>query len=71
MGSILSAISYDIDDYERRCKNYDETIQYTHGSPDCYGLHADWLEARERQDYTGTFAQFKRKKSNFTKQGLK
>ncbi len=63
MGSIMSAISDDIDDYLRRCAKYGETVQQSKTSqgismPDCYGKHSDALETRERNEYQ---AELKRK----------
>lgn len=48
MGSILSKISDDIDEYVALCKHFGEPVQRspTSGNPDCYGKHADVLKAR-------------------------
>lgn len=46
MGSIMSAISDDIDMYLFLCNRYGESPQYSHGSEDCYGDHASALRAR-------------------------
>ncbi len=51
MGSIISAISDDIDEYEALCRKYGEKIQYSYGSADCYGEHADSLKYRSRVEY--------------------
>ena len=48
MGSIMSAISDDIDDYVHLCRKYGEPVQYSHGSADCYGDHC--RELRNRRD---------------------
>jgi hypothetical protein len=46
MGSIMSAISDDIDTYEALCAKYGEQVQHDHHGPDCYGKHAIELKAR-------------------------
>lgn len=46
----MSAIRDDIETYEHLCKKYGETVQYSHGSPDCYGKHADELKERSRKE---------------------
>ena len=48
MSDMLSAIAYDIDMYEYRCKKYNEEVQYKrdyYGNliVDCYGEHAHKL----------------------------
>jgi hypothetical protein len=48
MSDLISAIAYDIDMYEYRCKKYDEEVQYTRDYylnlvVDCYGEHATKL----------------------------
>lgn len=50
MGSIMSAISDDIEEYEALCKRYGEEVQYKHSGPDCYGKHKDELEWKLQQD---------------------
>lgn len=55
MGDILSAIAYDIFEYERRCEKYGEEVQMIRSrrgepSPDCYGVHAEELKKREREE---------------------
>jgi hypothetical protein len=50
MGSIMSAISDDIQEYRDLCDRYGERIQHSHGSPDCYGEHAKQLKARLDED---------------------
>lgn len=53
MGSIMSAISDDIDTYEGLCQQYGEKVQYTHGGPDCYGSHAADLKKRQAGESVG------------------
>jgi hypothetical protein len=50
MGSIMSAISDDIDEYVRLCEKYNEKVQYSSGSADCYGEHARKLKERNRSE---------------------
>lgn len=50
MGSIMSAIADDIDDYLYLCKKFNEKPVYSHGSPDCYGAHAQKLEKRAAEE---------------------
>lgn len=54
MGSIMSAIADDIDHYEWLCTRFGEKTQYSHGSADCYGSHAEelkwWLEQDKRAE---------------------
>lgn len=50
MGSIMSAISDDIDTYEHICERYGEAVQYSHGSADPYGEHCDELKWKLEQD---------------------
>lgn len=51
MGSIMSAISDDIDEYEALCEKYNEKIRYSVGGPDCYGEHARLLKERQRREW--------------------
>lgn len=59
MGSIISAINDDIDEYISFCKKYNEDIQYeTWDTSDgqrtgvaCYGKHAQELKERSRKEY--------------------
>ena len=55
MGSIISAIHDDIEDYEFLCKHFGEEVQRkatANGSvlPDCYGTHSKELEDRLREE---------------------
>jgi len=50
MGSIMSAISDDIDHYEYLCDRYGEKVQYSHGSANPYGSHCDELKWKLEQD---------------------
>jgi len=50
VGSIISAISDDIDEYEALCERYGETVQYKSSGPDCYGPHCDELKWKREQD---------------------
>jgi hypothetical protein len=50
MGSIMSAISDDIDTYEALCEKYGEKVQHDHHGPDCYGKHATELKARNAKE---------------------
>lgn len=50
MGSILSAISDDIDEYLSLCRQYNENVISNNGSPDCYGEHAKSLKKRYRDE---------------------
>jgi hypothetical protein len=52
MGSIIGAIYDDINEYILLCKQYNEKIQYSHGSEDCYGKHANKLKKWAREDYS-------------------
>ena len=52
MSDLMSAISYDIEEYERRCKKFKQKVQYTTTKqgcslPDCYGKHAEKLKMLE------------------------
>jgi hypothetical protein len=56
MGSIMSAIRDDIDEYEALCEKYGEEVQRkptVQGImlPDAYGEHADALKFRSRVEY--------------------
>lgn len=52
MGNIVSAISDDINEYERLCAEYCEPIHMTgRGIPDCYGTHAKELKSRQSLKY--------------------
>jgi hypothetical protein len=54
MGSILSKIQDDEEEYEFLCKKYNET-------PDeVYGAHHDWLSGRNNGTVTITFEEYKR-----------
>ena len=54
MGSILSKIQDDEEEYEFLCKKYNET-------PDkLYGAHHDWLSGRNNGTITIRFEQYKR-----------
>lgn len=50
MGSITSAVSDDIDEYEALCRRYGEEVRYASAAggstPDCYGSHAEELKRR-------------------------
>jgi hypothetical protein len=46
MSDILSAIQDDIDEYKGLCELYRETVEYSDGSPDCYGDHCKELLTR-------------------------
>ncbi len=46
VGSIISAIKDDIEEYERLCRIFDEEVRYKQGAPDCYGEHARALYER-------------------------
>jgi hypothetical protein len=50
MSNSITAINDDIDRYVALCKRYNEKVQYTHGSPDCYGEHAKQLRERRRAE---------------------
>lgn len=50
MGSIMSAIRDDIEEYEALCERYGERPQYSYGSADCYGEHAKELKKRAEAD---------------------
>jgi predicted HicB family RNase H-like nuclease len=50
MGSIMSAISDDIDTYEHLCGRYGEKVQYSHGSANPYGEHCEELKWKVEQD---------------------
>lgn len=50
MGSLMSAISDDIDTYEHLCERYGEAVQYSHGSANCYGEHCEELKWKLQQD---------------------
>ncbi len=55
MGSIISAIHDDIEDYQWLCQKYGEKVvttpdRYGNQLPDCYGPHAKSLEERERAE---------------------
>jgi hypothetical protein len=50
MGSIISKISEDIDQYVWLCEYYDEKPEYSHGSESCYGEHAKKLKARFQRE---------------------
>lgn len=50
MGSIMSAIRDDINEYLRLCKLYNEEARYTFSGPDCYGKHAKELEERRKKE---------------------
>ncbi len=56
MGSIISAIHDDMEDYERLCERYGEKPHVkpdVRGIPllDCYGAHASKLKERERLEW--------------------
>lgn len=60
MGSILSAISDDINEYRWLCQHFREKVQHERGvyGPDCYGPHAKLLERRyARQREVGEIAE--------------
>jgi hypothetical protein len=50
MGDMMKAIHDDIEEYEGLCRNYNERIRVSHGSPDCYGEHARSLKKRAREE---------------------
>lgn len=55
MGDILGAIQDDINEYEALCRKYGEKVltntnRWGVTSPDCYGKHADALQARKRKE---------------------
>ncbi len=56
MGSIMSAIRDDIEEYEALCEKYGEKVSYKPTAqgvqlPDCYGDHAAQLKFRSRVEY--------------------
>ena len=52
MGSIMSAIRDDIEEYEALCSKYGEGIQYSpSGSAACYSDHAARLKFRSRVEW--------------------
>jgi hypothetical protein len=56
MGSIISAIHDDMNDYERLCEKYSEKAKYSpdaYGNMllDCYSDHARKLKERERKEW--------------------
>lgn len=56
MGSILSKIDDDMDDYEAWCIQYGETMG------ELYGAHYDWLRARSSGTTTLSFEQYERER---------
>lgn len=57
MGSIMSAIRDDIEEYEALCEKYGEKVQRKPTAqgvplPDCYGAHAGQLKFRARVEYS-------------------
>lgn len=50
MGSVISAINDDMDEYEHLCEKYGEKVQYWTGGPHCYGEHALGLKKRLREE---------------------
>lgn len=56
MGSIISAIHDDMDEYEALCEKYKEKPEYipdAYGRMllDCYGSHAESLKRRQMEDW--------------------
>ena len=56
MGSIISAIHDDIEEYKSLCKKYGEQVQYSkdaygYSTPDCYSKHATELRARSWKEW--------------------
>ena len=56
MGSIISAIHDDMEDYERLCEKYGEKPRvkpdaYGNRLLDCYGAHATELKRRQRLEW--------------------
>lgn len=57
MGSIMSAIRDDIEEYEALCAKYGEKVHHKPTAqgvplPDCYGEHAAQLKFRSRVEYS-------------------
>jgi len=57
MGSIMSAIRDDIEEYEALCAKYGEKVHYKPTAqgvqlPDCYGAHADAMKFRRNVEYS-------------------
>lgn len=46
MGSILSAIDDDVEEYLALCARFGQVPQHADGSPDCCGAHAKELKKR-------------------------
>lgn len=60
MGDLLSKIKEDRDDYLRLCEKFHENpVRRDPGTgwnePDCYGIHAQELEQRERKEMREMF----------------
>lgn len=57
MGSIMSAISDDIEAYESLCAEFGETVQYTVSPrlPNCYGEHATRLREKAKMKRSSTY----------------
>ena len=58
MSDLLSAISYDIEMYEQRCRKFREKVHYRKTSqgceiPDCYGKHSEKLKKMDDRKYKG------------------
>ena len=56
MGSILSAIDDDMEEYRALCKHFGESVQsskdaYGNWLPDCYGEHAKSLKKRRQEEF--------------------
>lgn len=56
MGSILSAIRDDEEDYEHLCKKYGEKIDYD----GVYSVHHKWLEARNENKTTLSLEEYRK-----------
>lgn len=59
MGSIVSAVADDEDEYEALCKKYGEQVRYSLGHPNCYGEHARQLKERQRNEWAAKNAAIK------------
>ncbi len=62
MGSIISAIYDDINEYESLCRKYGEEVRtsfdrYGIATPDCYSEHADELRKRRNEEWAETRTQ--------------